>query len=736
MKKILLTLFVALMAVAGWAQTELLTNGNFESWTAGQPDEWKSTTTASNATLEQSTDAHAGSYAVVVKNATSNKRLAYKELALKAGTYTFSLWVKSGDAEKKGSIRLGYVPLGADGKVGTYVYGDYTNDIATTWVQVTFQFKLEAAATINLVAMNPKTDNKNQKFYSDLIVDDASLTTTDGGLDDGGGGGGGDVPGEDIITIEAAQKLSAGSSCTIEGTVVAVNTRGAVFADATGYIYYYNQSISGLAVGDKCTVKGAVSAYGGFNQFTATATITKTGTETFALPEPEEIDLDAWAASPVVQYVKVTGVLSISGAYYNLAVEGSTAKGSIIYPTEELTKGLTSGSTVTVYGIAVYTSSNNSYVNIAATAITIDNAVIGKDITNTPDSAYTVSEARALIAAGEGLDCKVYVKGTVKGTPAIDLTFGNATYWIKNETDTLEVYRGLYLKNEKFPSEAALKEGDEVIVYGQLVNYNGTYEFTQGNYLYSINGKTEPDDVPIVVTFTDITIAEAVAAVEGKTTANVTAKSNTRLVLTNAEVVYADADAVFVRQDGKAVELYQLGLTCKAGDLLGGEVKCHLKNYYGIPEFTKCDSTDVTTILVSETGQTPVPVQSTVSDVVELRNLCNLVELQGVTVSLDTLGNTYLTDAEGHKLQLRTRTPGIAAPEDYEGKTYTVTGIPGYIYKNAGQLFALSFTATGSSVASVSLDGQKNEVFDLAGRRITQPRRGLYIMRGKKVLVK
>ncbi|MBQ2460340.1 MAG: hypothetical protein II505_06665, partial [Bacteroidaceae bacterium] len=86
MKKILLTLFAALMAVAGWAQTELLTNGNFESWTDGQPDHWKSTNTASNATLEQSTDAHAGSYAVVVKNATSNKRLAYKELALKAGT--------------------------------------------------------------------------------------------------------------------------------------------------------------------------------------------------------------------------------------------------------------------------------------------------------------------------------------------------------------------------------------------------------------------------------------------------------------------------------------------------------------------------------------------------------------------------------------------------------------------------------------------------------------------------
>lgn len=734
MKKILLSLFAALLATAGWAQTELLTNGNFEAWTAGQPDDWKTTTTAGNATLEQNTDAHGGSYAVTVKNATSNKRLGYKELRLKAGTYTFSLWVKSASADPKGSIRLGYVPLGADGKVGTYSYGDYKNDIATAWEQVTYEFKLAAATTVNLVVMNPKTDTKNNKYYADLIVDDASLTTTDGGIDDGGG----DVPGptEDVITIAEAQKLAAGATCAIEGTVVAVNSRGAVFADATGYIYYYNQAISGLAVGDKATVKGAVSAYGGFNQFTATATITKTGTETFALPEPVAIDLDAWAAAPVIQYVKLTGVLSISGSYYNIAVEGSTAKGSVIYPTAELTKGLTSGSTVTVYGIAVYTSSSGSYVNIAATAITIDNAVIGKDISNTPETAYTVSEARALIKAGEGLDYKVYVKGTVKGTPSVDVGFGNANYWITNGTDTLEVYRGNYLKNEKFTSDQQLKAGDEVIVYGQLVDYNGTYEFAQGNYLHSVNGKTEPDDTPIVVTFTDITIAQAVAECEGKTSANTTAKSNTRLVLTAAEVVYAQGDAVFVRQDGKAVELYQLGLSCKAGDLLGGEVKCHLKNYYGIPEFTKCDSTDVSTVTVTPTGQTPAPVQSTVADVVELRNLCNLVELKGVTVSVDTDGNTFLTDGESNKVQLRTRTPGIAAPEDYAGKTYDVVGIPGYIYGGKGQLFALTFSPQADGIDALRTESPQADAFDLSGRRVSQPVRGLYIIGGKKVMVK
>ena len=66
--------------------------------------------------------------------------------------------------------------------------------------------------------------------------------------------------GEDPRTIEAAQKLSAGSSCTIEGTVVAVNTRGAVFADATGYIYYYNPSISGLSFSSRISLRSSAGS--------------------------------------------------------------------------------------------------------------------------------------------------------------------------------------------------------------------------------------------------------------------------------------------------------------------------------------------------------------------------------------------------------------------------------------------------------------------------------------------
>lgn len=118
------------------------------------------------------------------------------------------------------------------------------------------------------------------------------------------------------------------------------------------------------------------------------------------------------------------------------------------------------------------------------------------DITNTPETAYNVAKANELIAAGEGLDTEVYVKGIITKIDEVSVGeggFGNATYYI-NDTESTDgqlcVFRGKFLNGEKFTSEDQIKVGDEVIVYGQLVNYNGTYEINSGNQLYSINGAT------------------------------------------------------------------------------------------------------------------------------------------------------------------------------------------------------------------------------------------------------
>ena len=162
--------------------TELLTNGGFENWADGYPTGWKSASTASSATLEQSTDKRSGTYSVLVQGASSNKRLGSTEMTLKAGTYVFSADFKAATAEQ-GGARLGYVPIGDDGTPGNYAYdADYVNDITDTeWVTKSYMFTLTEEQTICLVVMNPKSPGK------DLLIDDASLKTEDGGIVGGGG---------------------------------------------------------------------------------------------------------------------------------------------------------------------------------------------------------------------------------------------------------------------------------------------------------------------------------------------------------------------------------------------------------------------------------------------------------------------------------------------------------------------------------------------------------------------
>lgn len=183
MKKTLLS-FVAFFAVAlfATAQVNLIENGDFEKWTDGLPDNWKTASSAGNATLSQSKDAHSGENAVSVASASSNKRIGYKEITLKAGDYTIKFWAKGGQA------RPGYVPIKEDGSAdgNNYKYGDYATLNATDWTEVTYTFTLEATTKLALVIMNPKSNKDKGYTAQPLFIDDYSLTTENGGLEGGG----------------------------------------------------------------------------------------------------------------------------------------------------------------------------------------------------------------------------------------------------------------------------------------------------------------------------------------------------------------------------------------------------------------------------------------------------------------------------------------------------------------------------------------------------------------------
>lgn len=150
---------------------EDFTNGDFEAWDNDtQPTGWSSV--AGNATLQKSTDAHGGDFSVLVKGAAANKRMAYQEMSLEAGTYTLSCYAKAATTDAA-VIRIGYAKL-TNGVVADtqndYIYNDMTTINNGDWQLVTYQFTLSAPTAVSLLVMNNKQGGK------DVLIDDVTIT--------------------------------------------------------------------------------------------------------------------------------------------------------------------------------------------------------------------------------------------------------------------------------------------------------------------------------------------------------------------------------------------------------------------------------------------------------------------------------------------------------------------------------------------------------------------------------
>lgn len=188
-------------------------------------------------------------------------------------------------------------------------------------------------------------------------------------------------------------KSATGSTIVVEGYVVAINAKGIYVNDNTGYVYAFDSNIlteNSLVVGDYVQLEGGYAAYKGVPQFSYNATdggvaVTKLSEKpdwTYTTPTPEVYDgakVDTFlnygeaptdATLVAGHYIEATGVLTISGSYYNLTVPGATVgnKGlSLVYPSEDLASTLAdlNGKMIKVHGYTLYNS--GSYVNLFTT---------------------------------------------------------------------------------------------------------------------------------------------------------------------------------------------------------------------------------------------------------------------------------------------------------------------------------------------------------------------------------
>ena len=188
---------------------------------------------------------------------------------------------------------------------------------------------------------------------------------------------GGSVVEPDPETKKISDILAAeDGSYTAEGTIIATYARGFLIDDTTGKILVFlGQEFDGsIKVGDTVKVQGSTSVYGLMKQFGLDTTVEKTGEGTVTHPVAKELDgakLDEFAdlTEAQVQYVKMTGKLTVSGNYFNLEVSGaSKVTGSITYPQDQEALNALAGKNIEVTGYFIgVTGSSKKYANIMVT---------------------------------------------------------------------------------------------------------------------------------------------------------------------------------------------------------------------------------------------------------------------------------------------------------------------------------------------------------------------------------
>ena len=97
---------------------------------------------------------------------------------------------------------------------------------------------------------------------------------------------------------------------------------------------------------------------------------------------------------------------------------------------------------------------------------------------------YTVADA----LEADPADNDVYVTGIISHIDEVSTKYGNATYYISDDgktTSQMKVYRGKYLANAAFTKEGQIEVGNIVVVKGKISVYQNVNQLAQGNYITS-----------------------------------------------------------------------------------------------------------------------------------------------------------------------------------------------------------------------------------------------------------
>ena len=362
-----------------------------------------------------------------------------------------------------------------------------------------------------------------------------------------------------VHDTDTAYRFYSGSTLTISSSIgniakIEFNMNGSynsnLLSAGTGS-YDSSNSSKGIWTGSAASIAFSLSAQARVNSVVVTLASTEPSVEL----NNTSIDLSIDQTSGLTVTATVQNVATPTYSWVanngNVILENDNTATVTIKPNTNVAANSTV--TLTVGGTTP---------NLTAT-VTVSITVPGPG--ESAGTAFTVSEARthidSVVTGGEstGNDGNYYyAAGIVSAivTP-YDSTYHNITYTISADGLTtsaqLEAYRGKGLNGANFTSDDDIAVGDQVVIYGQLKIYNGTYEFDANNYLVSRIAAPQvhsitftpsvvevaPDDAgDIVDLFTSIVINQDTGA--NKTVSDIVWSSG------DANVFYVDGDEYLV----------------------------------------------------------------------------------------------------------------------------------------------------------------------------------------------
>lgn len=270
-----------------------------------------------------------------------------------------------------------------------------------------------------------------------------------------------------------------------------------VSSDSTTWTDVKEQSATSMSKGTWVEVKQSLSSY--TNVYVRIAYSAST-----AVRNIDDISLTYSTIPPAVAtpvFEVPEGTVQANGSFnaaFNLTISCATSGASIFYTIDGTDPAESSTALDYTAPIAISKSTIVRAIAMDEDANLSNETSATYCYINSEATAYTTTEAIAIIDGGLGLENELYVKGVISEVTSYSSNYGSLTYTITDGTNPFVIYSGLNIDGEKFTGTNNLKVGDEVVVKGLMIKHETTYEMDKNNQLVSRVVKTpqiEADDV-------------------------------------------------------------------------------------------------------------------------------------------------------------------------------------------------------------------------------------------------